>query len=77
MARVFEERKDIESAIREYEFIVRYAFDRDAEVYVKLGNIYKDAGRKRDALRILAKGTRILPTNPDIYRLYREVQETE
>jgi hypothetical protein len=39
--------------------------------------MYKDTGRKRDALRVLAKGARILPTNPGIYRLYREVQETE
>jgi len=54
---------------------VKYAFDRDPDVYLKLANIYKDAGRKRDALRVLAKGTRILSTNSAIYRLYREVQE--
>jgi benzoyl-CoA reductase/2-hydroxyglutaryl-CoA dehydratase subunit BcrC/BadD/HgdB len=54
---------------------VRYAFDRDPDIYVKLGTIYKDAGRKSDAVRILAKGHRILATNPAIYRLYREVQE--
>src|SRR5881396_2858061 len=36
---------------------------------------YQDAGRRRDALRVLAKGTRILSTNAGIYRLYREVQE--
>ena len=74
MARVFEQKKDIENASREYEYLVRYAFDRDADIYLKLGTIYKDAGRKRDALRVLAKGTRILSTNPAIYRLYREVQ---
>jgi tetratricopeptide (TPR) repeat protein len=75
MARVFEQKKDMENAAKEYEYIVRYAFDRDADVYLKLGNIYKDAGRKRDALRVLAKGARILPTNPAIYRLYRELRE--
>jgi spermidine synthase len=75
MARVFEQKKDMESAAKEYEYLVKYAFDRDADVYLKLGNIYKDAGRRRDALRVLAKGTRILSTNAGIYRLYREVQE--
>jgi len=77
MARVFEQRKDTENAIREYEFMIKYALDRDAEIYVKLGTLYKDAGRKRDAIRVLAKGSRILPTNPNIYRLYREVREGE
>ena len=75
MARVFEQKKDMESAAKEYEYLVKYAFDRDPDVYLKLANIYKDAGRKRDALRVLAKGTRILSTNAAIYRLYREVQE--
>ena len=77
MARVFEQRKDTENAVREYEFMMKYAFDRDADIYVKLATIYKDAGRKRDAIRVLAKGARILPTNPNIYRLYREVREAE
>src|SRR5881397_857144 len=75
MARVFEQKKDMESAAKEYEYLVKYAFDRDPDVYLKLANIYKDAGRRRDALRVLAKGTRILSTNSAIYRLYREVQE--
>ena len=75
MARVFEQKKDIENASREYEYLVRYAFDRDADIYLKLGTIYRDAGRKRDALRVLAKGVRILSTNPVIYRLYRELRE--
>jgi spermidine synthase len=73
MARVFEKNKDTESAIKQYEFLVRYAFDRDPDIYVKLATLYKDAGRKRDALRVLEKGRRILATNPAIYRLYREV----
>jgi tetratricopeptide (TPR) repeat protein len=77
MARVFEQRKDTENAIREYEFMIKYAFDRDADIYVKLATVYKDAGRKRDAIRVLAKGSRILPTNPSIYRLYREIREVE
>ncbi len=73
MARVFEKNKDKDSAMKQYEFLVRYAFDRDPDVYVNLANLYKDAGRKRDALRVLAKGRRILATNPAIYRLYREI----
>ena len=75
MARVFEKRKDTENAIKEYEFIVKYDFDRDPDVYVKLASLYKQAGRKSDALRVLTKGHRILATNSAIYRLYREVQE--
>jgi tetratricopeptide (TPR) repeat protein len=77
MARVFEQRKDTENAVREYEFMMKYAFDRDADIYVKLATLYRDAGRKRDAMRVLAKGSRILPTNANIYRLYREVREAE
>jgi spermidine synthase len=75
MARVLEKNKDTNGAIRQYEFLVRYAFDRDPDVYVKLATLYKDAGRKRDALRVLTKGRRILATNPAIYRLYREVAD--
>ena len=76
MARLFEKNKDNEDAIKEYEFVVRYAFDRDPDVYVKLATLYKDAGRKNDVLRVLAKGHRIFATNSAIYRLYREVQGT-
>ena len=73
MARVFEKNKDIENAIKQYEFLVRYAFDRDPDIYINLATLYKDAGRFGDALRVLTKGRRILATNPAIYRLYREV----
>jgi tetratricopeptide (TPR) repeat protein len=73
MARVFEKNKDAPSAIKQYEFLLRYAFDRDPDIYLNLATLYKDAGRKRDALRVLTKGRRILGTNPAIYRLYREV----
>jgi spermidine synthase len=75
MARVFEKNKDNDSAMKQYEFLVHYAFDRDPDIYIKLATLYKDAGRKRDALRVLTKGRRILATNPAIYRLYREVQD--
>jgi spermidine synthase len=73
LARVFEKNKDKESAIKQYEFLMRYAFDRDPDVYVNLANLYKETGRKRDALRVLIKGRRILATNPAIYRLYRQI----
>jgi tetratricopeptide (TPR) repeat protein len=76
MARVFQKNKDTDSAIKQYEFLVRYAFDRDPDIYINLATIYKDAGRKSDALRVLTKGMRILPTNPAIYRLYREVRNS-
>jgi tetratricopeptide (TPR) repeat protein len=75
MARAFEKNKDSEGAIRQYEFLLRYAYDRDPDVYINLATLYKDAGRNRDALRVLTKGRRILATNPAIYRLYRQVLE--
>jgi len=75
MARVFEKNKATDEAIKQYEFLVHYAFDRDPDIYLNLANIYKGAGRNRDALRVLTKGARILPTNPAIYRLYREIRE--
>jgi tetratricopeptide (TPR) repeat protein len=77
MARVFEKKKATADAIKEYEFIVRYAYDRDPDVYVNLANLYKEAGRKEDALRVLQKGARILPTNTAIYRLYRDIREAD
>jgi tetratricopeptide (TPR) repeat protein len=73
MARLFEDRNDTENAIREYEFLVRYAYDRDPDVYIKLANLYIESGRMRDAERVLAKGVRILPTDAGIYRLHREL----
>jgi spermidine synthase len=76
MARAFETNKDTQGAIKQYEFLIRYAFDRDPDIYIKLATLYKEAGRKRDALRVLSKGRRILSTNRAIYRLYREVLET-
>ena len=74
LARLFERRNETENAVREYEFLVKYAFDRDPDVYVSLAGLYKKSGRLRDADRVLAKGTRILPTNADIYRLYRDIR---
>jgi len=75
MARVFEKNKDTEKAIKQYEFLLHYAFDRDPDIYINLANLYRDSGRNRDALRVLTKGRRILATNAEIYRLYREVLE--
>ena len=43
MARVLERNKNTEGAIKQYEFLVRYAFDRDPDVYINLANLYKDA----------------------------------
>jgi spermidine synthase len=77
MARVFEKNKDNENAIKEYEFCMRYAFDRDPDVYAKLAGLYKAAGRNKDAMRVLTKGHRIFATNPVIYRLYREAHDSD
>ncbi len=73
MARMFEERKQIDNAIEQYEFLVKYAFDRDPEVYQRLVKLYQDAGRASDAKRVLRKARRIFSTNAEIYRLYRDV----
>jgi tetratricopeptide (TPR) repeat protein len=73
MARLYEDRKQVDEAIRQYEFIVKYAFDRDADIYLKLGKIYQAAGRLADARRVLAKGKRIFPSNAEIFRLYQDV----
>src|SRR5262245_39092906 len=75
LARVFEKKKAAADAIKEYEFLSRYAFDRDPDVYLTLAALYRDAGRKSDALRVLTKGARMLPTNTKIHRLYRELRE--
>ena len=72
MARLFAERKQIDDAIHQYEFLVRYAFDRDVDVYLNLNKLYIEAGRKADMRRLLKKGRRIFPTNAEIYRLYRD-----
>ncbi|MBI4475362.1 MAG: tetratricopeptide repeat protein, partial [Acidobacteria bacterium] len=77
MARAFELRDDTENAIEQYEFLLKYAFDRDAEIYVKLATIYKNAHRPDDALRVLKKGHRLFPTNVPIYRLYEEIRGAE
>jgi tetratricopeptide (TPR) repeat protein len=75
MARLFTDQKQTEDAIRQYEFILKYAYDRDADVYIQLANIYKEGNRMADARRVLEKGKRIFPTNADIYRLYKDVSE--
>jgi tetratricopeptide (TPR) repeat protein len=77
MARVFEQSEEKDKAIEQYEFIIRYAYDRDADVYVTLANLYKEANRPKDVLRVLDKGHRIFPTNVELYRLYREAQGAE
>src|SRR5215471_2076740 len=73
MARLFEERKQLESAIGQYEFLVKYAFDRDADVYLRLTRLYQSIGRISDARRVIAKGKRMFATNPEIYRLYKDI----
>ena len=73
MARMFESRKESADAVKQYEFILQYAFDQDADVYLNLANIYRASGNEKEARRVLAKGKRMFPTNAAIYRLYRDV----
>jgi spermidine synthase len=75
MARLFEDRKQSETAIEQYEFLVKYAFDRDPEVYLRLAKLYQAEGRRKDAQRVMAKGRRIFATNAEIYRLYEDVYD--
>lgn len=73
LARLFEEEKQPDDAIQQYEWMMHYAIDRDSEVYVKLVNLYKAKGGKTKEIReVLARGHRLYPTNIPIYRLYRE-----
>jgi spermidine synthase len=77
MARLLEAREQTEDAIEQYEFILKYAYDRDAEIYIKLATLYRNSGREDRALEVLSTGIRIFPTNVPIYRLYREVMEAD
>jgi tetratricopeptide (TPR) repeat protein len=77
MARLLEEREQNDDAIAQYEFVLRYSYDRDPDVYLKLANLHKAAGRTGRALEVLEKGTRIFPSNAAIYRLYHETLEAE
>jgi spermidine synthase len=77
MARLLEERKQSDDAIEQYEFVLRYSYDRDPDVYLKLANLHKAAGNTDRALEVLEKGTRIFPSNAAIYRLYQETLVAE
>ena len=59
--------------VEQYEFLLKYAFDRDPEVYLRLAKLYQAAGRMKDARRVMAKGRRIFATNAEIHRLYKDV----
>ncbi|HEX4999786.1 MAG TPA: fused MFS/spermidine synthase [Terriglobia bacterium] len=73
LARLFEDRNMPADAIREYEFLARYAFDRDPEIYLKLASLYRAAGRNDDARSVLKTGLRMFPADVNIYRLYRDL----
>ena len=73
LARLFELVKQPDDAIKQYEYMMTYAFDRDSDIYVKLVNLYKaKGGRTKDIRRVLERGHRLYPTDVPIYRLYRE-----
>ena len=74
MARLYEEQKQTAQALEQYELTMKYDFDREPELYIKLANLYTAEGRKKEARTVLEKGFRIFPTNTAIYRLYREVR---
>jgi spermidine synthase len=73
LAQVLEEQKDLKSAALHYETAIRYGLDRDAEIYSRLAKLYQTMGRPADAVQLVRTGLRIFPTNPELYRLYREI----
>jgi spermidine synthase len=72
-AQLHEEQKDLKQAALQYEAALRYGFDREPELYVRLAKVYQAEGRTSDALKLIRTGMRIFPTNPDLYRLYGEI----
>ena len=68
LAEILERRGELEAAVALLEFLSIYAVDRDAEIYIRLGNLYTETQRLDDARRILDKGARIFPVNTDLYR---------
>ena len=73
LARLFEKENQPDDAIEQYEYMMRYSFDRDPDIYVKLVNLYKAKGGKAKQIReVLERGHRLYPTDMPIYRLYRE-----
>jgi tetratricopeptide (TPR) repeat protein len=74
LARIYEKNEDTAAAIKEYEFIMHYAYDRDPDNYLKLAALHKNSGQRDQAVRVLAQGHRIFAKNLPIYRLYRQMQ---
>ena len=73
LAKLFEKQKQTDDAIEQYEYLMHYHFDRDAEIYLNLVNLYKErGGHERRIREILKKGHRLFPTDLAIYRLYRQ-----
>ena len=73
LAQLYEERKESKEATTQYETALRYGFDREPELYVRLAKLYQSEGRTADAMRLLKTGMRIFPTNSSLYRLYAEI----
>jgi spermidine synthase len=72
-AQLFEEQNDKKQAALQYETAIRYGYDRDPQIYVRLAKLYQGEGRTADAVRLVRTGMRIFPTNSELYRLYAEI----
>jgi spermidine synthase len=73
LALLYERENRKPEAIERYEFLARFAFDRDPDVYLNLAALYRATGRDADALALLKTGLRMFPSDVNIYRLYREL----
>lgn len=77
LAQLLEDRNDPAGAIEHYEFVLRYAYDRDPEIYTKVARLYADTGRPDKAETVLTKGNRIYPGNVAIYNQLRTLRNGE
>jgi tetratricopeptide (TPR) repeat protein len=77
LATLFIRQKASDRAVEQLEFLTKYAFDRDPNLYIKLADLYTSSGRMGDARRLLRKGARIFPTDLNIHHLYRSARSGE
>jgi len=63
MAEYFAGSGNTQNAIQEYRFLIQYYPSEDANLYLKLYDLYLEMGNKEAAQKILGKAKRIFPTD--------------